>query len=160
MTSMETLENGWRQRSGAIFHAKPIVSDAGILFGVGTVLVRKAGGRFDFASDAERAIGLLSIAKRGPAGPRFLHHFRAAGLAWTRGEKALAQFHLAYAKIAPLESREDAKRLFLAEALIEAGVPPLQLARMVGAGPQEFGKSGGYNRDEPRNPAGSGDVSG
>jgi hypothetical protein len=60
----------------------------------------------------------------------------------------------------PLESREDAKRLFLAEALIEAGVPPLQLARMVGAGPPEFEKRGGYNPDQPRNPAGSGDVSG
>ena len=143
MISMDTLEKGWRQRSRAVFHAKPVVSDEGILFGIGTVLVRRTGGRFDFASDAERAVGLLSIAQRCPAGPHLLHHFRKAALAWTRDEKALAQFHLAYARIAPLESREDAKRLFLAEALIEAGVPPLQLARMVGAGSPEFEKRGG-----------------
>jgi hypothetical protein len=157
---MDTLERGWRQRPGAVFHAKPVVSDEGILFGVGTVLVRKTGDRFDFARDAERAVGLLSIAKRGPAGPHLLHHFRAAALAWSHGEKALAQFHLAYARIAPLESREDAKRLFLAEALMAAGVPPLQLARMVAAGPAEFEKKDCYDPNQPRNPAGCEDISG
>ena len=159
MTSMETLNKSWREKSGMAFHAKPVVTDDGILFGVGTVLVRKIGDGFDVASDAERAIGLLSIAKRGAVEPRLLHYFHNAALAWTRGEKALAQFHLAYARIAPLESREDAKRLFLAEAVIAAGVPPLQLARMVGAGPAEIGK-GGYNFDESRNPKDDGHLSG
>jgi hypothetical protein len=160
LNTMDTLERDWRRRSGAAFHATPVMTDEGILFGAGTILVHRTADRFDVARDAERAIGLLSIARRGPAGVHLLHHFRKAAVAWSRGEKALAQFHLAYAKIPPLESREDAKRLFLAEALIAAGVLPLQLARMVGTGPPEIQKGGGYNPDQPRNPAGSGEDSG
>ena len=75
------------------------------------------------------------------------------------GEKALAHFELAYARLPRFETREDAKSLFYADGFLRLGVSPyaLMLARGLNTGQLDLLK---YSATQPRVPAGSGRESG
>jgi hypothetical protein len=83
---------------------------------------------------------------------------RAAEL-WNAGEKAVAHFHLAFARLPPLESDEQALLLFLAEECLDCGVPPAEVTKRRGSRAALFALLK-YNPDQPRVPAGSGRTSG
>ena len=51
---------------------------------------------------------------------------------WRRGDKALANVRLAFARIPRLDDRSDAYRLFLAEELLDAGMSPAALMKGLG----------------------------
>ncbi len=88
-----------------------------------------------------------------------LGHLESAARFWKRGDKALANIRLAFARLPKLDDRAGAYRLFLAENLLDEGMTPEALMKVLGVdGPQaEFAK---YNPDQPRVPAGSGRPSG
>lgn len=94
---MESLEKRWLHRAHLTFYPKPGMTDAGILFGAGTMLLPRA--TIHPEHDEERTLALIAIAQRAPVEPRYLRHFYKSTAAWARGEYALAQFHLAYAQI-------------------------------------------------------------
>jgi hypothetical protein len=78
---------------------------------------------------------------------------------WRDGEMPLALTHLALSGFAKLgQPKEDARRLFLVDAMMEAGVTPSEIVEGLGLGPafppEALEK---YNPDQPRVPAGDRD---
>ena len=78
---------------------------------------------------------------------------------WRDGEKPLALTHLALSGLAKLaQPKEDARRLFLVDAMMEGGVTPSEIVEGLGLGPafppEALEK---HNPDQPRVPAGNTD---
>lgn len=112
-------------------------------------------GRFDDG----RFLVLLSAVHGRPMSPLVLKQARRAAGHWRRGDKALAHIELAFARLPRLEGEDDAFRLFMAEALLDDGMSPRDLA--CGLGFAALGAAlGKYDPDQPRVPAGSGVESG
>jgi hypothetical protein len=88
-----------------------------------------------------------------------LVHLESAASFWNRGDKALANIRLVFAHLPRLDDRADAYRLFLAESLLDEGMSPETLMKVMGLepAPSDLAK---YNPDQPRVPAGSGQTSG
>ena len=100
-----------------------------------------------------------SAAAHGTLGPCVLAAARPTrGRDMADGEKPLALTHLALSGLAKLaHPKEDARRLFLADALIEAGVEPSDIVKALGLGPAPPEALEKYNPDQPRVPAGNTD---
>ncbi len=75
---------------------------------------------------------------------------RAAELR-NEGEKALAHFHLAFARLPQLEREEQARVLFLAEECLDRGVPPEGVMKAKGSAPALLALLK-YDRNQPRVP--------
>ena len=138
-----------------------------LLLGAGTALAKSASvasaGTDDVGSrDDARLVALLSATHRRPVAPRSIAHLRRAVVKRREGDTTLALIHLALSGVAKLERpAEDARRLFVADELLKAGVLPRIVAdvfaRFVG-GLDELERA--YNPDQPRVPAGNGRPSG
>ena len=116
-------------------------------------------GGDDGRLDDGRFLVLLSTVHGRPVSPSLVERARRAAGHWRRGDKALAHIELAFARLPRLEDEEDAFRLFMAEALLDDGMSPSDLA--CGLGFAALGAAlGKYDPDQPRNPAGSGPESG
>ncbi len=76
-----------------------------------------------------------------------------------KGQRALAHFELAYARLPRFETREDARHLFYANELLRRGVSARALMFSQGLDTHDFDLLK-YNADQPRVPAGSGRESG
>jgi hypothetical protein len=78
------------------------------------------------------------------------------------GDAPLALTHLALAGVGRLtDPRDDARRLFIADGLMKAGVLPRTILEALGGDPPAQGDlARAYNPDQPRVPAGSGRESG
>ncbi len=88
-----------------------------------------------------------------------LRRVRRAIEKWRSGDKALALTHLALSGLAKLANpKADARRLFVADALIQSGVDPSIIVKALGLGlapmPEALDK---YNPDQSRVPAGNSD---
>ena len=108
-----------------------------------------------------RRLGALLAAAHGrPAPASSLRHVRRAVETWRDGDKPLALTHLALSGMAKLaHPKEDARRLFIADALIEASVAPSDIIEGLGLGPTPPPEAlGKYNPDQLRVPAGNGLV--
>ena len=75
---------------------------------------------------------LLSAVYGRPVSPVVMKQARRPAGHWRRGDKALAHIELAFARLPRLEDEADAFRLFLAEALLDEGMNPRELARGLG----------------------------
>jgi hypothetical protein len=140
------------------------ITDTGLVLGAGTQLVRmevdqSAQTELALARDEARLFALLEVAFRRPASPNILRHIENASLHWSRGDKALANIHLAFARLPRLESEMDAWCLHLAASMLDDGYSPRRLIRELNntASSTHFQK---YDRNQPRVPAGSGRESG
>jgi hypothetical protein len=145
---------------------EPMVAiiDAGLVLGAGTQLVRMATGQptqteLSLAQDEARLFALLAVAFRRPSFPNILRHIENASSYWRRGEKALANIHLAFARLPRLGDETDAWCLHLAAAMLDEGYSPRRLLRELGylSSSARFQK---YDPEQPRVPAGSGRESG
>jgi hypothetical protein len=77
------------------------------------------------------------------------------------GDAPLALTHLALAGAGRLtDPRDDARRLFIADGLMKAGVPPRTILQALGGAPAPADLARAYNPDQPRVPAGNGRPSG
>lgn len=100
--------------------------------------------------DEPRLDALLGAAHGRPATTSSLRHVRRAIETWRDGKKLLALTHLALSGLAKLaHPNEDARRLFVADALVGWGVDPMVIVEALT--PSTLGK---YNPDQPRVPAG------
>jgi hypothetical protein len=106
--------------------------------------------------DEARILALLGAAYGRQMSPRIMHHVARASEQWVRGETALAQFELAFARLPRLQTREEAFRLFLAEEVLAQGMSPHELTKALGFDPALLK----YDADQPREPAGNGRNSG
>jgi hypothetical protein len=115
----------------------------------------KVGAQVDEAGLAAR----LAAAHGRAVGPSPLRHVRRAIEKQREGDKALALIHLALSGLAKLANlQNDARRLFLADALMEVGVAPSVIIEGLGLeSPLQDEALDKYNPDQPRVHAGSPD---
>ena len=165
MDRQKTLRESFekRTRSRPMAHAIEI-NDDGLVLGAGAILAhmtRDAFGSPVLALDAdfERLQALLAAAHGLPTPPDLERHLEDACAYWRRGDRALANIRLALAQIPRLEERADAYRLFLAEGLLDDGLPPRDLMKALGFEPPRR-RLEKYDPRQPRVPAGSGRTSG
>ncbi len=162
MASLELLRKSFDEFAWRLpFDAVPVIGEAGLVLGFGTVLARMGYNRLGESMltlelDEERVLALLSAVYGRQVSPGAMHYVRRASEQWRCGDKVLAHFELAFARFPRLEGHEDAFRLFLAENLLSNGFTPHRLTKELGFDPQLLR----YNPDQPRVPAGSGRTSG
>ncbi|MEW6437736.1 MAG: hypothetical protein AB1508_11295 [Pseudomonadota bacterium] len=162
MQSAATLRKqfeGYRLQ-GAITR-ETTITDAGLVVGAGTSLMRMRKDRFGrpqlaLAEDRERAIALYCVAFQHRPPPDFLRHLASASGNWPH-DKALANLRLVFAQLPRLANEADAWRLHLAAALLDEEFSPSRLLSELGFAPFDFRK---YDPEQPRVPAGNGRQSG
>ena len=152
-----------RARSRPIAYAAEIGED-GLVLGAGTILARMTRDSFgepalDLEEDDYRLCALLAAAHGRPMSPDLPRHLGEAFAHWRRGDRALANVRLAFARIPRLDDRSDAYRLFLAEELLDAGMSPAALMKGLGFDEPARGLAK-YDPNQPRVPAGNGRSSG
>jgi hypothetical protein len=146
------------------FHPYPNIGDDGLMLGAGTILAPMKLDQFGvpvlaLEGNEEKILTLLSLGYRQRISIDALKFIKRASMQWARGEKALAHFELAYARLPRFETRDDARLLFYSDGMLQLGVPPRMLMSYVGLDTGELDLLK-YNRDEPRVPAGHGHESG
>jgi hypothetical protein len=143
------------------FEAVPVLKDTGLVLGHGSLLVhmgrtRAGAPKLMLQRDETRLLALLGAAYGRQMSPRLMHRVARASEQWARGETALAQIELAFARWPRLRTSEDAFRLFLAEEVLAQGMSPHDLAAALGFDPALLK----YDSDQPRQNAGHGKESG
>jgi hypothetical protein len=136
----------------------------GLILGAGTVLLPAEESRRLKSVDGDelRVLALLSAAYGRAIAPRVLGNIQRAAKAWSEGDDCLAYIHLAHARFPALDdSREAARRLFIADAFMKAGTRPRAVFEALALDPAFIDAVEKlYNRAQPRVPAGSGRISG
>jgi hypothetical protein len=163
----EELNKAWLARTADV-PIEPAMSFQrdGLVLGAGTVLAPidqdNCGRSICIDGDETRLLTLLSAAYGRAVGGEVLGHLRRGALRWGEGDAALASVHPALTRLGRLAApREAARRLFMADGLMQAGAEPDMILRALGlddSGCEQVLKF--YNPDQPRVPAGSGRVSG
>jgi hypothetical protein len=132
---LDDLERKWslKSRTDAIRRRLEITSE-GLLLGAGTCLakmIRSEGGAPVLALEGQgsRIIALLSVAYQGSIPVSILGTLHKASDLWSQGEKALAHLQLSFCRLPPLETNDQAFRLFAADALLETGLSPRRLMK-------------------------------
>lgn len=146
------------------YHPGLAIEDAGLVLGAETILVRmdktRSGAKAHAVeADRERLLSLLGVSYWDRVPPGIVENIENASEQWRRGEKVLAHIHLAFARLPRLESANDAYRLYLAEALLDDGLPPREMLAELGLG-RTLRQLNKFDPDQPRVPAGSGRESG
>jgi hypothetical protein len=161
----EVLEKAWVDRSERtpIELGLTFCSD-GLILGAGTVLIPALDqARNRSIRDAEpRALALLTAAYDRQIGPSVFDHIRCAVKRWDRGDRSLAEVHLALTGLGRLDGgRSAARRLFMADQLLAAGAEPETILRAMhlAAAAPEFARRD-TDGTQPRVPAGNGRISG
>jgi len=163
--SFNVLKKRWdNDVSSRRYHPGILIKDAGLVLGADTVLVRMgetlSGAKaLAVEADRERPLSLLGVSYWDQVPPGIVKNVENASEQWRRGEKALAHIHLAFARLPKLESTIDAYRLYLAEALLDDGLPPRDMLAELGLD-RTMRQLDKYDPDQPRVPAGSGRESG
>ena len=136
-------------------------ADGWLVFGAGTRLAKLDRGEMS-PRERARLIALLTAAHRRPIEASGLRYLQRALKAKRDGDIALAHMHIALSRLGTLDRpREDARRMFVIEALIDDGVEPNAILKGFGADSAENGPVlDKYSPDQPRVPAGAGRASG
>ncbi len=149
---LDELKKAWDEVTAQPISAEMTFAGDCLVLGAETRLA-KVGAPVDEA----RLGALLAAAHGQPTPASSLRHVRRAVETWRDNEKPLALTHLALSGLAKLvHSKEDARRLFLAEVLIEAGVNPAIIVEALEL-KRESVALDKYNPDQPRVPAGDTD---
>ena len=165
---VEALRKQWDARAaGAPLHRAMTFEGDDLVLGAGTKLAavergpRKADKDPGPVDDA-RLVAMLSAAYRRPIGAPVLGYIRRALVKQGEGETAVALTHLALTGLPKLaQPMEDARRLFMADGLLKAGVGPRTILKALELDDGPLNQlERRYNPDQPRVPAGNGDESG
>lgn len=144
------------------------INDDGQVLGAGTILARMksepSGARvLAVDDDLPRLYALLAAAYGRSPPPDLLSHLEGAARIWKRGDKALANIRLAFARLPRLDDAPGdhaaAYRLFLAENLLEDGMSPEALMKLL-CFDGSHAAIAKYDPDQSRVPSGSGRSSG
>ncbi|HTW34408.1 MAG TPA: hypothetical protein VMD53_07315 [Rhizomicrobium sp.] len=163
MQELERLEKQWN--NAARFRgirANLCLDDEGLTLGAGTLLAkRNHDGSLALDGEEEKVLTLLSIACGKALDPSALKPIRRASEIARDGDECRAAMHVALTKLPNISDPIDAaRRLFIAEGLIAAGVAPCDIWKAVGFNPAILNLLAKYNSAEPRVAAGSGKPSG
>jgi hypothetical protein len=152
--SAEDLCKRWHAH--AVTH--PILAEMAFADGFLTLGAQTRLAKVGAAIDEPRLAALLTSAHGGPIEALRLRHVRRAVEIWRDGDRPLALTHLALSRLAKLRNPlEGARRLFLADALMSAGVSPGVIVERLASDSVPAAK---YSPDQPRVPAGNGRPSG
>ncbi|WP_044563688.1 hypothetical protein [Azospirillum sp. B4] len=128
-TDHPAVTAAWRDRRRHGLNPYPVLTPAGLVLGAGTVLAKLANDTWApqaLQIDADRLLALLSIAydRRHTVDQahRILAKVQAASRALAAGEPVQAAIHLAHACLGALPDPDAARRLFLAETLLDQGM--------------------------------------
>ena len=164
---VEALRKRWDARAAAAaVHATMAFVGDELVLGAGTRLggVARGAGLADEPDpvDDVRLAAKLSAAYRRPIGAPTLRYIRRALAKQGEGETAAALTHLALTGLPRLlQPEQDARRLFMADGLMEAGVAPRTIVEALDLDPAPLDElARRYDPDQPRVPAGSGRESG
>jgi hypothetical protein len=141
--------------------ARPEFVNGALTIGAGTTLAGARDSRDDGPAEADRAVALASVALGRALDASAAVHMRRALAKIREGDVPLALTHLALAGVGCLtEPREDARRLFIADGLMRAGVAPSTIVEALRAPSIQTTLERGYNPNQPRVPTGNGRPSG
>lgn len=103
------------------FHPYLNIDDDGLSLGAGTLLApmiedRSGAPVLALADKEEKILALLSLGYRMRIPIAALKFIKRASMQWAKGEKALAHFELAYARLPRFETRDEARQLFMPTA--------------------------------------------
>lgn len=163
---IEQLRNEWRARVNAIpIDVVMTFRPDGLVLGAGTVLAPANGECADWSSGTDEAdvrlSTLLSVAYGRSVADEAVGHVRRAARRWNEGETSLASLHLALARLDRLSPpNEAARRLFMADALMKAGVESRTILEAFDADGAATEATLKYSETQPRVPKGSGRTSG
>jgi hypothetical protein len=105
--------------------AHPIAAEMAFANGYLTLGAETRLAKIGAPLDEPRLAALLTGAHGGPIEASLLTHVRRAVETWRDGDRALALTHLALSRLAKLgDPLEGARRLFLVDALMSAGIAP------------------------------------
>ncbi len=159
------LRKEWNTRARSRpFYFYPHICDDGLLLGAATRIAKMVCERrerpfLQIEGEEERVLAMLSLAYKKAVSPGVLKFIKRASLQWSKGEKAIAHFELAFASLPRFSAREDAFRLFCADGLFKRGVSLHWLMRYQGLDTAHIDLLK-YSLDQRRVPAGSGRESG
>jgi hypothetical protein len=160
---VERLRDAWLERERAVpIDSALSFTPEGLVMGAGTVLIPADGERClqNLEGRDARTLALLSVAYGREMTPSVGDKIDRAAKCWARGEDCLALIHLALAGLHRVEDRrETARRLFMADGLMKAGVRPQTIIQALDLGIPEEGFQR-YMDTQARVPKGSGAVSG
>jgi hypothetical protein len=160
---VERLRKEWDARKYVVpIDPNPRFAPEGLVMGAGTVLAPAdaKGGLRSLNGQEGRVLALLSAAYGRAAEPSVLSAIDRAGKRWKDGEDCLALIHLALAGLRRLDDPEAARRLFMADGLMNSGIEPDVIARALDLDVTAHGRFQRYSDAQPRVPAGSGEISG
>ncbi|MDR3507197.1 MAG: hypothetical protein P4L64_04785 [Caulobacteraceae bacterium] len=164
---VERLQKAWLQHAAAVpIEPAPRFTAEGLVLGAGTILAANdADGRYrrvDLEGVEPRLLALLSAAYGRSIDDGTLSHIRRAALRWSQGDDGLASVHLSLTRLGRLaHPRDAARRLFMADVLMEAGAKPDVIFSALGLEPPTpRAVSKFYHPSQPRVPAGNGRAGG
>lgn len=163
MQELRRLEKQWNDatRFRGVQVNLSLGSEA-LTLGAGTIVAkRQHDGSIVLDGEEERVLVLLSVAYGQPLDPSVLVNIRRASKAASAGDECMAAMHIALAKLPRVSDPTDAaRRLFIADGLIVAGVAPRNIWKALEFDPSALDSLAKYNSAEPRVPPGSGKPSG
>jgi hypothetical protein len=164
MEELERLQKSWLDSGRFLrIHKSPNLEKRGLLFGAQTFLAkRNSDGALGIDGEETKLLTLLAVAYGRPVDLSVLNSFRAASKHTRAGDECMAAMSVALARLPRLLDPDDAaRRLFIAEGLVAAGVRPQDIWKALEFDLElsnELEKL--YNQNEARNPKGDGDISG
>ncbi len=165
MRALNTLQKQWIDHfDHRPHHSAAVITNAGLILGADTILMRMVedhSGTKHLAVEADetRLMTLLSIAYLCRIPTDIRKNIENASEQWQRGDKVLAHFHLAFARLPRLASVTDVYRLYLAGSRLDDGVAPRILLKELGLD-RTTRTLVKFDPNQPRVPAGSGRESG
>ncbi|MGO9769511.1 MAG: hypothetical protein ACLPSW_08145 [Roseiarcus sp.] len=158
----EQLRKQWDAHSSrAPLHAALTFVDDWLVLGAGTRLALAKRGVRPPAIDDARVSALLCAAYQRPLEPRALGYIGRAIVKHGEGDETLALMHLAMTALWPLtQPKQAAYRLFMADALMKAGMTTRDVFHALGFDSALIERIEKYSPDQPRVPAGNGRPSG
>ena len=140
--------------------ATPAFEAGGLVLGAGTLIAPAMGGETG-DDDGGRLALLLKVAYGRSVSGEALGHVKVAVTRWRQGDEGRAALHLALARLGRMpDPITTSQRLCVADELLQRGVAPNVLGVILDDDVSGERLQRKYNPDQPRNPAGSGVVSG
>jgi hypothetical protein len=161
---VDALRKQWDARAAsAPLHCMMTFEGDALVLGAGTklALVERDAETSRVTLDVTPLIAKLSAAYRRPIDDFTLRHIKRALATRAEGKTVVALTHLALTGLPRLTNPvADARRLFMADELLQAGVGPQVILKALELSDAPIAIERRYNPDQPRVPAGSGRESG
>ena len=157
MQAIKNLQKRWdTEACFRKLHANLVLEREGVVLGANTILSKRDNDGA-LKTNNPRALTLLSVACGRPIDPSILRKFDHASKHARKGNEAMAAMHIALAGLPVLRDPAGAaKRLFIADGLMNEGVAPRDIWTALEFDPAPLQALEKFDQDEPRVPGGVG----